>query len=156
MFNKRNTVNRNYIEALRRSEVFARCGERELRAIASLATPLDVRAGRVLTRQGNPGVQCFVVLDGHAVVERDGVIIGHAVGGSMIGEMAMMGREPRCATVTAATDMLLLVWSRSEFTAIRALGIGIETMQPALDHLVSERRTLLAEAPQPVGVGIPL
>ena len=70
------------------------------------------------------GRECFIVIHGQAVIERGHSIIGHAVDGSIIGECALMDPHGlRNATVTAATDMELLVMSRVEFRALRALGV---------------------------------
>ncbi len=142
--NKR--ANRKYIDSLGRVDFFSECSQRELRAIASFCTPIDVRAGRVLTVQGAHGRECFVVLHGHAVVERDGVIVGHIVDGSIIGEIALLGDGIRTATVTAATNMTLLVMSRSEFGALRGLGVANAAWQ-RLDALVGERLALLERSP---------
>ncbi len=134
--NKR--ANRKYLDRLGSVEFFSECSQRELRAIASFCTPIEVRAGRVLTEQGADGRECFVVMQGQAVVERDGVIVGHIVDGSVIGEIALLGDGVRTATVTAATDMTLLVLSRSEFGALRGLGIA-STAWRCLDGIVAER-----------------
>lgn len=138
--NKR--ANRKYVDRLGRVEFFSECSQHELRAIASFCTPLEVRAGRVLTEQDADGRECFVVMQGHAVVERNGVIVGHIVDGSIIGEIALLGDGQRTATVTAATDMTLLVFSRTEFGALRELGIATAAWQ-GLDGIAAERRALL-------------
>jgi CRP/FNR family cyclic AMP-dependent transcriptional regulator len=140
--NRNKRANRKYIDSLGRVEFFSECSQRELRAIASFCTPIEVRAGRVLTKQGAHGRECFVVMQGHAVVERNGVIVGHIVDGSIIGEIALLGDGVRTATVTAATDMTLLVLSRAEFGAIRDLGIATAAWQ-CLDGIVAERLALL-------------
>jgi CRP-like cAMP-binding protein len=142
MGSTRRRENRRYIERLAAAQLFANCTPRELRAIASLCTPVNVRAGRVLTRQGSRGDQCFVVMRGHAVVERDGVIVGHVVDGSVIGELALLSHSARTATVIAATDMELLVMSCSEFTALRSLGVDT-TVRRALDEIALDRLSLL-------------
>ena len=141
--NKR--ANRKYIDRLGRVEFFSECSQRELRVIASFCTPIEVRAGRVLTLQGADGRECFVVMQGHAVVERNGVIIGHVVDGSIIGEIALLGDGVRTATVTAATRMTLLVMSRSEFGALRGLGVARHAWQ-RLDGIAGERLALLEQA----------
>ena len=142
MGSTRRRENRRYIERLATAQLFAGCTPRELRAIASLCTPVNVRAGRVLTRQGSRGDQCFVVMSGRAVVERDGVVVGHIVAGSVIGELALISHSARTATVTAATDMELLVMSFSEFTALRALGVDT-SVRRALDEIALDRLALL-------------
>jgi len=147
--------NRRYIERLASAQLFAQCTPRELRAIASLCTPVTVRAGRVLTRQGSRGDQCFVVMQGHAVVERDGVIVGHVINDSIVGELALLSHGERTATVTAAIDMELLVMTFSEFAALRALGI-CTCIRETLDEIVCDRLDLLQRPPVPVGEPVPV
>jgi CRP-like cAMP-binding protein len=154
MGSTRRRENRRYIERLATASLFANCTPRELRVIASLCTPVSVRAGRVLTRQGSRGDQCFVVIHGHAVVERDGVIIGHVVDGSVIGELALLSHSTRTATVTAATDMEMLVMSCSEFTALRALGVDT-SVRRALDEIAHDRLALLQRPAAPVEELVP-
>lgn len=137
-----------YLDQLRRADLFEACSEQELRVIASLCTPIEVPTGYVLTREGSRGYECFVVLRGHAVVERGGSIIAHVVDGSIIGELAMFGDGVRTATVTAATPMQLLVMSRAEFGALRALCVGA-SVQPRLSAIVEERRAHLESLPAP-------
>jgi CRP-like cAMP-binding protein len=138
--------NRAYVNELAEAKFFAGCSRHELRAIASFCTPLVVKAGRVLTRQGDPGLECFIVLEGQAVVERNGSIIGHVVDGSIIGEIALVHRTPRTATVTVATDMKVLVMSTSEFAAMQALGIGNAAWE-RMHELVAERMEVVERTP---------
>jgi CRP-like cAMP-binding protein len=142
--NKR--ANRKYIDRLGSVQFFSECSQRELRAIASFCTPIEVQAGRILTVQGEHGRECFVVMQGHAVVERNGAIVGHVVDGSIIGEIALLGDGVRTATVTAATSMTLLVMSRSEFGALRGLGVAPLAWQ-RLEGIVAERLALLEQLP---------
>ena len=155
MGSTRRRENRKYIERLASAQLFAQCTPRELRAIASLCTPVTVRAGRVLTRQGSRGDQCFVVMQGHAVVERDGVIVAHVVDGSIVGELALLSHGERTATVTAATNMELLVMTYSEFAALRALGICTSIRQ-TLDEIARDRLELLQRPPVPVAEPVPV
>lgn len=124
MFN-RHRAPREFVDTLAATWPFEECTKKELQAVASLLTPISVQSGRKLTRQGQPGLECFIVVRGQAIVERNEQIVGHAVDGSVVGEVALMrpgGR--RNATVTAATDMELLVMSRSDFASLRNLGIA--------------------------------
>jgi CRP-like cAMP-binding protein len=77
----------------------------------------------VLVRQGTIGHECFVIVEGHAVVERDHTFVGHLGTGALFGEQALMNAAVRDSTVTAATDIHVLVMSRTEFASLRALGI---------------------------------
>ena len=112
------SAQRSHLEELHRTWLFSACSNKELRRVASLCTPIDVRAGRVLTREGELGGECFVVLSGQAVVERAQALLGHDVQHSIVGLLAMIDGETHSATVTAVTDMHLLVLNRREFGAL--------------------------------------
>jgi CRP-like cAMP-binding protein len=144
--NRRNTGRRRYTEQLRRTSLFCDCSEDELRLAASLMTELTVTAGCVVVNQGVPGYECFILLSGQAVVEHDGVIVGHAVAGSIVGELALMGEISHSATVTAVTDLDVLVMSRTEFAAMRAL--GTRSIRPRIDAVAAEHRNALERVPR--------
>ena len=119
-------------------DLFRGCSARELRVIDQLATVLDVPAGRVLCQKGEPGRECFVVLAGVAVVHEDS---GYStVGpGSTVGELALLSPEGRrTASVTAATDMTVLVLSRSEFARMleRVPSVSHKILQEATRRLI--------------------
>jgi CRP-like cAMP-binding protein len=144
MFTWRRRRNRPYVDHLRQNHLFQGCSTKELRLIASLMTPIYCGRGRVLLREDEIGRECFVVVRGHAVVERDGVMIGHVLDGAVVGELALLGNARRAATVTAASEMEILVMSRAEFGAIRAL--GIHSLDAALERAVAEHCTALERA----------
>jgi CRP-like cAMP-binding protein len=98
--------------------LFADCTNRELRRIDTLSTVTTREAGQVLCREGEIGRECFVLLDGQVDVDTSG---GHYTvdAGAPLGEIALLitnGR--RSATLTARTDVTLLVFSRPEFTEL--------------------------------------
>jgi CRP-like cAMP-binding protein len=142
-----------YLERLREAPVFAECSLDELRRVAGLVTEITVPEGRVLTRQGIVGHQCFVVLEGQAVVEQGGMIVGTAVPGSVVGELALLDGTRRTATVTAATDMEVLVMSQTEFASLRAL--GARSVDDGFRRAAGAHRAALArvEAPTPAMAG---
>jgi CRP/FNR family transcriptional regulator, cyclic AMP receptor protein len=102
---------------LRDIELFADCSDRDLDAVMRFVTPLDVPAGRVLTRQGELGRECFVVNDGATWIERNG-LIGPPIRGEVAGELALIDHVPRTATVTTAVPTRVLVMSQREFTSL--------------------------------------
>ncbi len=100
-------------------ELFSGCNARQRREIAALCTPVEVRAGRVLCRQGECANECFVVVDGHADVIVDHARIARIGPGEVAGELGLLAEQGlRTATVVAATDMSLLVLSRREFNQL--------------------------------------
>ena len=139
------SAQRFWLDELRSTWLFSACSTKELRAVASLCTPIDVRAGRVLIREGDEGGECFVVLSGQAVVERHGTVLGHDVQHSVIGLLAMVDGQPHTATVTAVTDMRLLVIDRREFAALRSGAIAW-SIEHRLEVIASEQRDRRAAA----------
>src|SRR5207302_5048044 len=96
-------------------------------------------------REGELGGECFIVLSGQAVVERAGVVLGHDVCHSIIGLLAMLDHEPHTATVTAATDMYLLVLGRRELRALTSGEIAW-SVQHRIEVIATEQRDRRAAA----------
>ena len=107
------------IELLRGIPLFAQCSKKELGEIAGVAEEVEVEAGRVLIREGAPGHDFYVVLDGALDVVRDGQGRVDVVGPEdFVGETALLSRRPRNATVTAATRVSLLRIGDADFVAL--------------------------------------
>jgi CRP/FNR family transcriptional regulator, cyclic AMP receptor protein len=106
------------VELLRGVSLFSACSHSELRRIGSLADEVDVPQGRVLTREGETGQEFFVVVDGEAEVSVGERSVGTLGPGSSFGEMSLFDQGPRSATVTALTDMRLLVLDARSFAAL--------------------------------------
>jgi CRP/FNR family transcriptional regulator, cyclic AMP receptor protein len=98
-----------YLQNLAAVPLFSRCSTAQLREIARVADELTVGPTTVLTRQGDIGVELFVIISGEATVTRDGQTIATIGAGDFVGELAVITRQPRTATVTAATELDLLV-----------------------------------------------
>ena len=58
------------IELLRGVELFSGCNKMELGRIASLMTEHRAKAGQVLTKRGDPGLEFFIIVDGKAAATR--------------------------------------------------------------------------------------
>jgi CRP/FNR family transcriptional regulator, cyclic AMP receptor protein len=90
----------------------------ELRQVMKAADELDVDAGNVLVVEGRVGHEFFLILQGEAVVRRNGTQIARLGPGEYFGELALLDHGPRSATVVAATDMRLLVLGQREFAGL--------------------------------------
>src|SRR5881296_1865815 len=83
--------------------------EAELEQIAKSAELRTARPGDVLAREGASGYTFFAILDGTVDVDR---------GGELFGEMAIVGEGRRNATVTAASEVELVVLFGTEFRTL--------------------------------------
>jgi CRP-like cAMP-binding protein len=107
---------------------------------------IDVPEGRVLMRQGEPGWECFVIADGQAKATARGSGSASLGPGDVVGEMSLLDQGPRSATVTAKTEMHLLVLSSRSFSAlIYQVPLVARRIMAALATRVRE-----AEARQPL------
>lgn len=116
----RRSFRRFRIEQLRAIPLFSGCSDRELGTIDGLVDDYEVGAGAVLAKQGTPARQAFVIVAGEASVEIDGTTIATLRAGDSFGEMALLSRPVglRSATVTATTDLQLLVIEPRSFSAL--------------------------------------
>ena len=108
----------DYLDHLRAVPLFAACSHKDLQRIARASDETEVPAGRVLTRQGETGRECFVVVDGEVKVERNGKKIASLGPGACIGELSLLDKGPRTATATAQTPVTLLVLGPREFSGV--------------------------------------
>ena len=106
------------IRHLEKVPFLAECTQRQLRAVAALSKVVEMPAGSVLMRAGEPGDEFFVIIDGAAMVEISPRKRRRMGPGEFVGEMSLLDGEPRSATVRAETDMRLLVILRRNFQTL--------------------------------------
>jgi CRP-like cAMP-binding protein len=102
-------------EMLARVSLFSTLSKAQLRDISSLATRLDLPAGRQLTTQGTVGQEFIIVLQGEVEVVVDGDVVATPTAGEWYGEIALLDNRPRTATVVATSDVIVDVIGRREF-----------------------------------------
>ena len=105
-------------ETLPNIELFSELSKKELKNIAGLMTPIQVKKGRVLTEEGAPGREFMIIIEGIATVRRKGKVLAQLGPGDFFGELAVVAGMPRTATVTADTDMILETLNRREFSSL--------------------------------------
>lgn len=103
------------IEKLASVELFREFSKGELNKIDKRAKEVEVKAGRVLAKEGEPGREFMLIVQGKAHVERDGKTIAHLRGGDFFGELSLIDGEPRNATVVSDSPMVLLVITKQAF-----------------------------------------
>jgi len=81
-------------------------------ALDQYFSKVNCRAGEVIFKDGDPGTGAYRVLEGELEVikagERGEVVLARLGPGAVFGEMSLIDRWPRSATVRAATDVSLL------------------------------------------------
>lgn len=97
---------------------FAACTQEQLAAVAQEAERLHIDEGEVILREGRLGRELFVILEGSVVVTRAGRIVNQWGAGDYFGELAAIEGAPRNATVTATTDLEVLIVGPREFDAM--------------------------------------
>ena len=98
--------------------LFSSCTKKELEQISRAADEITVPAGKDLVVEGQYGHEFFLILDGTATVRRNGRKVATLGPSEYFGELAVLARSVRNATVTADTPMTLLVLGQREFAAV--------------------------------------
>ena len=111
-------IRQAYLDHLARVPLFATCSTKDLQKIAKASDEIAVKAGTTLVDQGQQGREAFIVVDGTAAVKRNGRKITTLGPGAVIGELSLLDRGPRTATVTADTDMTVLVIDQRNFAGV--------------------------------------
>jgi CRP/FNR family cyclic AMP-dependent transcriptional regulator len=104
-----------FIGHLAEVPLFSALSRKEMALVARRAEDVTVDAGRVLVSEGSTGSEFFVILSGTAKVSRRGRKVATLGPGAAFGELALLDKAPRNATVTAETDMELVVLGQREF-----------------------------------------
>ncbi len=106
------------VELIRQVPLFSQLSRREVEEVTKIADEIDLKAGKVLMREGDRGNEFFVLLDGAAEVERGGKRVNMLGPGDFFGEIALVSRSPRTATVTTIEPSDLLVITGTSFRAL--------------------------------------
>jgi CRP/FNR family cyclic AMP-dependent transcriptional regulator len=112
-------------------DLFSSLAKRERSEIASRADELDISDGTHLVREGEFAYEFFVIEEGEAEVLRGGEHVASLGPGDFLGEMGIVTRAPRNASVVARSPMRVLVMSEQDFR-------GIAQMFPSVADQIRE------------------
>jgi CRP-like cAMP-binding protein len=128
------------LELLRRVPFFSACSKRELQQIARISTELDVPARKTLIKEGQPGHECFVMIDGEVEVTRNNHRVPIRGGSELFGEMALLTHQPRNATVSTRTQVRALVLTSRDFRDLvnTTPAIALKVMRSLAERLETE------------------
>lgn len=124
-------------DLIREVPLFAHCTRGEIAKVASIADEIEAPAGKVLMREGDRGREFFVLLKGTADVRRKGRKINALKPNDFFGEIALVSRSPRTATVTTTSDAQLLVITASAFRSLldQSPRIQLRVLEALADRL---------------------
>jgi len=99
--------------------LFSSLDEPALRAFLEIFTPKLYASGKRVVEEGSTGTEAFVVARGELDVTRHAmnssiVHLARLGAGALVGEMALLSRAPRAATVMATGPALLLIARKAE------------------------------------------
>ena len=116
-----------YLDHLAQVPLFSTCSRKDLQKLGKASDEIEVKQGKVLVEEGKPGHEFFLIEDGTAEVRRNNRKIATLARGQFFGELSLLDRGPRSATVIAGTDMTLVVLGQREF-------LGVIDEVPAMAH----------------------
>ena len=114
---------------LKKIPVFADLSVEELDHIAALAAEVSVPEGKELVREGDYSYDVLAIEEGTARVDRHGEHIADLGPGDVFGEMGVLKREQRNATVVATSPILLVTLTSWDIRRLQ------KTAPNAVDHL---------------------
>jgi hypothetical protein len=136
------------VDRLKTVPLLEGCTAEELDRIATLAREIEVPAAEVLTHEGEREALFYIIATGTATVTQGGRRLATLGPGAFFGEIALLTRGPRTATVTADTAMKLL---RVEERGFEALLKDAPTIARKVLEGVAKRLGETGEAAGPAG-----
>ncbi len=127
---------------LSKLEFFEEFSADEIKRIHAMADDVTADAGAVLMEQGDVGQEAFVICSGQAGVYVNGHRVATIGPGSAVGEMALLDKRPRSATVKALTDLEMLSFDSKRFQEL------LESMPKAATKVISQLNAKLREQNQ--------
>jgi CRP/FNR family cyclic AMP-dependent transcriptional regulator len=111
--------------------IFASLDDETLNAVAAFATETSVRAGKHLVKEGDYAYEFMAIVDGEADVIRGGEYVATLGAGEFFGEMALLEKTLRTASVVAKTPMRLVTLSHWD---LKRVGGAMSQIRETLDE----------------------
>src|SRR5207342_3124690 len=97
-----------FAENLRAVELFSELDPRELDVLANVAREATFVPGEIVVGEGDESGRFHLVVSGRAETRVGNTVVNELGPGDYFGEMAMIDRQPRSATVLATEDLRTL------------------------------------------------
>ncbi|MFN2624998.1 MAG: cyclic nucleotide-binding domain-containing protein [Mycobacteriales bacterium] len=106
--------------------LFGGCTKKELELLSRNAERATYQPGDVIIKEGSVGYEFFVIVDGKAEVKKGGRVVAALGAGDYVGELALLDRAPRNATVVAATEVNVILLGYREFWGVLSEAPGLD------------------------------
>ncbi len=95
----------SFVDTLTTVPLFSACSKKELAMVTKSAERVTIPAGKTVVNEGAAGTEFFVIIEGQARVERHGRQVAMLGPGGFFGDLALLDRAPRNASVIADSDL---------------------------------------------------
>jgi len=107
-------------DVLKNVPLFARLSRRQLRNVLGQTSEYEYGQGDVIVKDGTQGHTLFVLIDGRARVVKGSRTVARLSAGDFFGEIAVLDRSPRTASVVADSPLTCLVLHREDLRKVLA------------------------------------
>lgn len=147
------------VDRLRTLPAFVDYAPADLELLAYIATLRTFGAGEILLREGETGESCFLIASGNVAVKRGESAIAALEHGALVGQLALLDRAPRSATVVATSETIALEVRGDAFAnLVRASSpvalrfqwqvalAGVKQLRAATQKLAAQSRAAVTDA----------
>jgi len=106
------------LDALRAVSLFASMSDRDLKAVLAGCREELYSDGQAIVREGTPGGPFFLIVEGRAKMTVGGKSRATLGPGDYFGEIALIDKGPRAATITASGNVKALAIASWDFLAL--------------------------------------
>lgn len=128
------------VELISKVPLFAGCSKQELGLVARIADEIALPGGTSVFEQGKRGREFCVLVAGEVEIRQGPTRLRALTAGDFFGEIALILDAPRSATVTATTDVRLLVIDQAAFRRLlrEVQSIQDKVLEALASRLASE------------------
>lgn len=125
------------METLKRIPLFASLNFKEMAQVLEITQVRNIPEGTVIMKEGTTGEDMYIILKGQVDIIAAGNIVAELKPGQFFGEMSLIDKSPRSATVRTRTDCKMLRITRSDFFPLlkRESRIGLKVFWAFLQNM---------------------
>ena len=127
------------ITALEQICFFRDLSYQEMLQVMPITFERTFEPGKVIIREGDEGDELFILVEGACEVTNSGVKLAKLEAGSSFGELSLVDRQPRSATVTALMPCRVLIIRAADFEKLTISGSLAVKLLWNVVHELSER-----------------